>query len=53
MLKARLYITPDLFVQVYRNERFDTTPLPHAHQPVDQLGVVREVRHDQVGPGID
>lgn len=27
MLKARLYISPDLFVQVYRNDRFDTTNL--------------------------
>ena len=25
MIKARLYISPDLFVQVYRNDRFDTT----------------------------
>jgi hypothetical protein len=27
MLKARLYISPDLFVQVYHNDRFDTTNL--------------------------
>lgn len=27
LLKARLYITADLFVQVYRNDRFDTTNL--------------------------
>ena len=27
MLKARLYFSPDLFVQVYRNERFDTAHL--------------------------
>jgi hypothetical protein len=27
MLKARLYISPDLFVQVYRNDHFDTTNL--------------------------
>jgi hypothetical protein len=27
MLKARLYISPDLFVQVYRNDRYDTTNL--------------------------
>ena len=27
MLKARLYVSPDLFVQVYRNDRFDTTNL--------------------------
>jgi hypothetical protein len=25
LVKARLYISPDLFVQFYRNERFDTT----------------------------
>jgi len=25
MLKARLFIDPDLFVQVYRNDQFDTT----------------------------
>jgi hypothetical protein len=27
LLKARLTIAPDLFVQVYRNDRFDTTNL--------------------------
>jgi len=27
LLKARLYISPDLFVQVYRNDHFDTTNL--------------------------
>ena len=26
MLKARIYISPDLFVQVYRNDLYDTTP---------------------------
>ena len=31
MLKARLYIAPDLFVQVYRNDRFDTTNLVLIH----------------------
>jgi hypothetical protein len=25
LIKARLHIAPDLFVQVYRNDRFDTT----------------------------
>lgn len=25
LIKARLYISPDLFVQIYRNDRFDTT----------------------------
>ncbi len=27
LLKARLYISDELFVQIYRNERFDTTSL--------------------------
>ena len=27
VLKARLHLSPDLFVQVYRNDRFDTTNL--------------------------
>lgn len=27
LLKARMYIATDLFVQVYRNDRFDTTNL--------------------------
>lgn len=31
VLKARLYITPDLFVQVYRNDRYDTTNLVLVH----------------------
>jgi len=43
LLKARLYIAADLFVQVYRNDRFDTTNLVLLHngQRVyarDQLG---------------
>jgi hypothetical protein len=25
LIKARLHIAPDLFIQVYRNDRFDTT----------------------------
>lgn len=25
LFKARLYISPELFIQVYRNDRFDTT----------------------------
>jgi hypothetical protein len=25
LLKARLYLSPELFVQIYRNDRFDTT----------------------------
>ncbi len=31
LLKARLYIAPDLFVQVYRNDRYDTTNLVLVH----------------------
>ncbi len=31
MLKARLYISPELFVQVYRNDHFDTTNLVLIH----------------------
>ena len=31
LLKVRLYITADLFVQVYRNDRFDTTNLVLMH----------------------
>jgi hypothetical protein len=43
LLKARLYISPDLFVQVYRNDRFDTTNLVLIHNGQriygrDQLG---------------
>lgn len=43
MLKARLYLAPNLFVQVYRNDRFDTTNLVVIHNDQrifgrDQLG---------------
>jgi len=31
LLKARLYIDADLFIQVYRNDRFDTTNLVLMH----------------------
>jgi hypothetical protein len=31
VLKARLYLAPNLFVQVYRNDRFDTTNLVVVH----------------------
>ncbi len=31
IIKARLYISPDLFVQVYRNDRFKTTNLVLIH----------------------
>lgn len=31
VVKARLYVSPSLFVQVYRNDRFDTTNLVLVH----------------------
>lgn len=31
LLKARLFVSPDLFVQIYRNDRFDTTNLSLIH----------------------
>ena len=31
LIKARLYISPDLFVQIYRNDRFQTTNLVLVH----------------------
>lgn len=31
MLKARLLVSPDLFIQVYRNDRFDTINLTLIH----------------------
>jgi hypothetical protein len=31
LIKARLYISPDLFVQIYRNDRFQTTNLVLIH----------------------
>lgn len=31
MLKVRLYVVPGLFVQVYRNDRFDTTNFALIH----------------------
>jgi hypothetical protein len=31
LLKARLIISPDLFIQVYRNDHFDTTNLVLIH----------------------
>ena len=50
MLKARLYIAPDLFVEVYHNDRFDTTNLVllYGGQRIfarDQLGGLWH-RHD-------
>jgi len=54
MLKARLYISPALFVQVYRNDRFDTTNLAliYNRQRIyarDQLGGVWH-RHAAAAP---
>jgi hypothetical protein len=54
LLKARLYISPGLFVQVYRNDRFDTTNfvLVHNGQRVyarDQVGEVWH-RHAAANP---
>jgi len=43
VLKVRLYISADLFVQVYRNDRFDTTNL------VLLYGGRRLYGRDQVG----
>ena len=43
MIKARLYVTPDLFVQVYRNDRYDTTNLALVH------GSQRLYGRDQIG----
>lgn len=42
-LKARLYVSPDLFVQVYRNDQYNTTNLALIYNGVriyarDQLG---------------
>ena len=53
-LKARLYISPDLFVQVYRNDRFDTTNLVLIHNGQrmyarDQLGGLWH-RHTMTDP---
>ncbi|NOH03558.1 MAG: hypothetical protein HND47_17160 [Chloroflexi bacterium] len=31
LVKLRLYITPDLFVQIYRNDRYQTTNLVLIH----------------------
>jgi hypothetical protein len=54
LLKARLYIGADLFIQIYRNDRFDTTNLVlmHNEQRVyarDQLGGVWH-RHTTADP---
>jgi hypothetical protein len=50
MLKVRLYITTTLFIQIYRNDRFNTTNLVlmHNEQRIyawDQLGDIwRRIR---------
>jgi hypothetical protein len=54
LLKARLYIAADLFVQVYRNDRFDTTNLVLMHNERrlyarDQLAGAWH-RHTSVAP---
>ena len=54
LIKARLYISPDLFVQIYRNDRYDTTNLVllHAGQRIyarDPLGGVWH-RHTAAAP---
>ena len=54
LIKARLYISADLFVQVYRNDRFDTTNLVLIHNGQrlyarDQLGGIWH-RHTATAP---
>lgn len=54
LLKARLYISSDLFVQVYRNDQYDTTNLVLIHNSQriygrDQLGGLWH-RHTAVAP---
>lgn len=54
LLKTRLYLSSDLSVQVYRNDRFDTTNLVliHSGQRIyarDQLGGVWH-RHTAAAP---
>ncbi len=54
LLKARLYISRDLFVQIYRNDRFNTTNLAliYHRQRIyarDQLGGVWH-RHTVAAP---
>jgi hypothetical protein len=56
MLKARLYISPDLFVQVYRNDLYDTTNLVVLYggrriYARDQLGS-RWHRHSAEAPDV-
>ncbi len=54
LLKARLYILPELFVQVYRNDSFNTTNLVLIHNGQrlyarDQIGDVWH-RHTATAP---
>lgn len=54
LLKARLYIAADLYIQIYRNDRFDTTNLVLMHNELrlyarDQLGGVWH-RHTTADP---
>jgi len=54
MLKARLYIAPDIFIQIYRNDRFDSTNLALIHNGAriygrDQVGGAWH-RHDHAAP---
>jgi hypothetical protein len=54
LLKARLYISTELFVQIYRNNRFDTTNLVLIHNgrrvyARDQLGGTWH-RHTTIAP---
>ena len=56
LLKARLYISPDLFLQVYRNDHFDTTNLVLLHNGQriyarDQLAGVWH-RHTTTAPDL-
>ncbi len=54
LLKARLYVSPNLFVQIYRNDQFDTTNLALIHNGEriyarDQLGGIWHL-HTAVAP---
>ena len=54
LIKARLYIAPELFIQVYRNDRFDSTNLVLIHNGQrlygrDQLGG-KWHRHNHTAP---
>ena len=63
LIKARLHIAPTLFVQVYRNDSFDTTNLVLIHNGQrlyarDQLGgqwhchtAAAPLQHDTTGDG--